>query len=111
MVGFHLARFRPLPGEASRPRRRPRPLLLLLVSLPLLAGMLGTPVATADDLSDAIARQKALQTRIAQQKQQIVLLAQRQVGVRASIARATQTLNGVNANLAEVTGQVNTLAA
>jgi murein DD-endopeptidase MepM/ murein hydrolase activator NlpD len=111
MVGVHLARFRTLPGEASRPRRRPRPLVLLLLSLPLLAGMLGTPVATGDDLSDAIARQKALQTRIAQQKQQIVLLAQRQAGVSASIAKANQTLNGVNANLAEVTGQVQTLVA
>ena len=81
------------------------------MGLPLLVGMLGTPVATADDLSDAIARQKAIQTRIVAQKRAIALLTQRQAGVRASIAKATQTLNGINANLADVKQQVDTLSA
>lgn len=81
------------------------------MSLPLLAGMLGTPVATADDLSDAIARQKAIQARIVAQKAAIALLTQRQATVRISIARATQTLNGINANLADVKAQVATLVA
>ena len=81
------------------------------MGLPLLVGVLGTPVATADDLSDAIARQKAIQTRIVAQKRAIVLLTQRQAGVRASITRATQTLNGINANLADVRRQVDTLTA
>ena len=81
------------------------------MGLPLLLGMLGAPVATADDLSDAIARQKAIQTRIVAQKRAITLLTQRQAGVRASIAKATQTLNGINANLADVKQQVDTLSA
>src|SRR6478735_3510662 len=94
-----------------RPGRTRRLLSVLAVGLPLLVATLGTPVATADDLSDAIARQKAIQARIAEQKRSIVLLTQRQVGVRASIARATKTLNGINANLADVRGQVRVLTA
>lgn len=82
-----------------------------MAGLPLLLGMLGTPVATADDLSDAIARQKAIQVRIADQKRAIVLLTRRQGSVRVSIAKATATLNGINANLADVKKQVDTLAA
>jgi murein DD-endopeptidase MepM/ murein hydrolase activator NlpD len=92
-------------------RRRRRPLLIVLLSLPLLAGMLGTPVATGDDLSDALARQKALQQRIADQKRQVQLLGMRQVGVRASIASTSRTLNGINANLADVKKQIDRLSA
>jgi murein DD-endopeptidase MepM/ murein hydrolase activator NlpD len=92
-------------------RRHTRTFLVLLLSLPLLAGMLGTPVTTGDDLSDALARQKALQQRIAEQKRQVQLLGLRQVGVRASIASTSRTLNGVNANLADVKKQIDTLSA
>ncbi len=77
----------------------------------LLAGLLGTPAATADDLSDAIARQKALQSRIASQKAEVQALAARQADVRTRINRATATLNGINANLADVQTQVETLVA
>ena len=73
--------------------------------------MLGTPIATGDDLSDALARQKALQTRIANQKKQVQLLGQRQAALRAKIAKTSQTLDGVNANLAEVKAEVATLVA
>jgi murein DD-endopeptidase MepM/ murein hydrolase activator NlpD len=102
----------PQAGRRRRTRnRRARAALLVLTIIPLLAGMLGTPVATADDLSDALARQKALQARIAAQKRSVQLLTQRQVGVRSQIARATAKLNGINANLAEVQDQVTTLVA
>ena len=93
----------------KRPRRRR--VLTLVVGLPLLLGMLGTPVATADDLSDAVARQKAIQAKIADQKRAITLLTQRQASVRVSIGKATATLNGVNANLADVKKQVDRLSA
>ena len=57
-------------SSEDRPGRTRRLLSVLAVGLPLLVATLGTPVATADDLSDAIARQKALQARIAAQKRQ-----------------------------------------
>ena len=79
--------------------------------LPLLIGMLGAPPATGDDLSDAIAQQKALQARIAAQKKQVQKLTQQQAAVSATIAAATRTLNGINANLSDVRKQVATAAA
>lgn len=97
--------------RARTRRRRGRAVLLVLTLVPMLVGMLGAPVATADDLSDALARQRALQARIASQKRSVAMLTQRQAGVRAQIAQATAKLNGINANLADVQDQVTTLVA
>ncbi|HEY6058375.1 MAG TPA: hypothetical protein VIV06_10095, partial [Candidatus Limnocylindrales bacterium] len=62
----------------DRPRGRPhRPhrLLIALLLLPLLGSMLGAPVpARGDELSDALARQKALAARIADQRKQVAKL-------------------------------------
>src|SRR5579872_2649850 len=102
------------PHAVARRRRRTRltwSATALLTIAGLLAGLLGTPAATADDLSDAIARQKALQARIASQKAEVQALGQRQQTVRAQITKATATLNGINANLSDVQDQVTTLIA
>ena len=84
---------------------------MALLTLPLLIGMLGAPAATGDDLSKAIAQQKALQAKIAAQKKQVQQLSQQQAAVSATIATASKTLNGINANLADVKKQVATAAA
>ncbi|MEO6207374.1 MAG: peptidoglycan DD-metalloendopeptidase family protein [Candidatus Limnocylindrales bacterium] len=111
MLGFPLGPRSSPPDVALRPHRRPRPLFVVLLCLPVLIGMLGTPVATADDLSDAIAKQKALQTRIATQKKQVAALGQQQVGLRARITTTAKKLDVVNANLAGVQEEVDTLVA
>ncbi len=73
--------------------------------------MLGVPATTADDLSDALARQKALQAQIARQKHQIQLLTERQGTINAAIAKTAKTLDGINANLTDVKVQIDILAA
>ena len=86
----------------SGPSTPPSPVVLLLC-LPLLVGMLGTPVATADDLSDAIAQQKALQARSRRRRRRSSRSAQQPGGAvgRASPRRRRHS-NGINANLADV---------
>jgi murein DD-endopeptidase MepM/ murein hydrolase activator NlpD len=105
----------PVGGRAgSRATRRParrRVLFAILATLPLLAGLLGTPAATADDLSDAVNRQKALESQIAHQKAQVLQLTAQQSTVRANITKALHTLNGINANLSDVQDQITTLSA
>ena len=70
---------RRLPAPAA-PRRRAlratiRIGLIAALLLPLLSGSLGSPqVATGDDLSDALAKQKAIQNRIAAQKRKVAEL-------------------------------------
>src|SRR5437762_2812736 len=72
-----IAGFRDRAGEAHPRRRQLRHLFALLLSVPLLVAGLGTPAATADDLSDALAQQRALQAKIASQKAQVNLLGER----------------------------------
>ncbi len=99
------------PFRAPGSHRRLRTLAALLLAVPLLVGMLGTPAATGDDLSDALAQQKALQARIATQKQQVARLNAQQAALSERIASTSQTLDGINANLGVVKAQVNTIAA
>jgi murein DD-endopeptidase MepM/ murein hydrolase activator NlpD len=73
--------------------------------------MLGAPAATGDDLSNAIAQQKALQAKIAAQKKQVQALTLQQAAVSATISTASKTLNGINANMADVKKQMATAAA
>jgi len=97
--------------RAPGSHRRLRTLAALLLTVPLLVGMLGTPAATGDDLSDALAQQKALQARIATQKQQVARLNAQQAALSERIASTSQTLDGINANLTVVKGQVATIVA
>jgi murein DD-endopeptidase MepM/ murein hydrolase activator NlpD len=92
-------------------RRRLRVLGSCLLLLSLFAGLLGTPVATGDDLADAIARQKALQAKIAAEKREVAKLSAKQASLGGEIAATQRTLRGINTDLAAVKARVATIAA
>ena len=96
-----------------RPSRRARAVASLLLVIPLVFGLIGTTTTgtSGDDLSSALAQQKALEARIAAQKRQVQLLNGQQTTISASIDTTLKNLDSVNANLDVVQGQVNTLAA
>ena len=95
----------------SRPSRRlpGRGLLVFFALTTLLGGAFVTaPVHTvrADDLSDAIKRQKALDAQIAKQKAQVAALVKSQAALAATLSTTKTSLSAINANLAEVRAQV-----
>jgi murein DD-endopeptidase MepM/ murein hydrolase activator NlpD len=111
------------PATSGRGGRRLRASLRIglvaLVLIPLLSSSLGAPpVATGDDLSDALARQKALKSKIAAQKQKVAELNGLQADLRVVISSTSAKLDGINADLAQVkadvkqmTGRVNAVKA
>jgi murein DD-endopeptidase MepM/ murein hydrolase activator NlpD len=81
--------------------------LVAVVLVPLLGGSLGAPpVATGDDLSDALAKQKALKAKIADQKQRVAQLNGLQADLRVVISSTSAKLDGINADLAQVKADV-----
>jgi murein DD-endopeptidase MepM/ murein hydrolase activator NlpD len=95
-------------APSSTPRRGRRRFLFLVLLVPLLSGAVvapGTRVA-GDDLSDAIAKQKAIEKQVARQKSQIAELNALQHEVAGEIARTSKALNGINADLGAVRKQV-----
>ena len=92
---------------ALRPPRRVRlasvPLVAVAVAT-LLSG--GTPSVAADELSDARARQEALQDKIAAQKRQVERLDKLQAALKFDIGATKTTLDSINADLAAVRNQV-----
>ena len=99
-----------LRGWSQPARRGPRkPLLLFVLATTLLGGtFITTPVApaSADSLSDAIARQKALEVQIAKQKAGIANLEKKQRDLTAALASTKASLAQVNADLTAVRSQV-----
>jgi murein DD-endopeptidase MepM/ murein hydrolase activator NlpD len=97
-------------GWSGTPRRGPRRGLLLLLLASVLCGGLfvAGPVAptSADALSDAIARQKALAAQIARQKAGVAALTKRQAALSATLASTQASLSQVNADLTVVRGEV-----
>ncbi|MBF8290278.1 MAG: Peptidase protein [Chloroflexi bacterium] len=87
----------------SRPGRRVGRRILLALLLTSTLGGLFTSVppspARADDLSDAIARQKALEARIAKQKAQVAALTKSQATLSTQLASTRASLAKVNADL------------
>lgn len=98
------------PSVPSSPtRRRSRRLLLpLLLLIPLVGGVFVAPAqqAQGSELSDAIAKQKALQKKIAAQKRKVAELTALQGQVAAEIAQTARALAGINADLSVVRKQV-----
>jgi murein DD-endopeptidase MepM/ murein hydrolase activator NlpD len=88
---------------AVRRRRRLRRLPLFLV-VPLLMGLIGGPVtpAGADELSDALARQQALQQQIKNQKAAVDEINAMQADLAGQITSTKKALEGINADLAFV---------
>ncbi len=75
-------------------------LLVAVLVVPLLLGISGPVPARGDQLSDAIARQKALVARVKAQKDEVARLRSLQGGLAADIASTQAALGGINANLA-----------
>lgn len=75
----------------------------------LLGGaFVATPVrpVSADALSDALAKQKALEAQIAKQKAQVTNLTRQQKALATALASTKKSLGKVNADLAAVRGEV-----
>lgn len=84
-------------------------MLVFLAMVTLLGGaFVGGPVnqVSADALSDAIARQKALEAQIARQKAQVSSLTQQQKALSATLATTKSSLTQVNADLSAARGEV-----
>lgn len=93
----------------KRVRGPGRGLLLFFVLSALVGGaFVATPVhpVSADDLSAAIARQKALEAQVARQKAQVANLTKEQQALTASLASTRTSLHQINANLGSVQAEV-----
>ncbi len=97
-----------------RPRtQRLRAFGVLLLIVPILLGSLssGAPTAHADELSDALARQKALQQRIRDQKQALRDLRGAEASLRNALAATSNRLDDINTDQAVVRRRINEAAA
>ena len=100
---------RPLLARPGRPRRISLRLLIAILVLPLLVGIAGPPTARGDQLSDAVARQKALAARVKEQREQVAKLRSLQSGLAQEISSTRNALAGINANLAETRTRITRL--
>jgi murein DD-endopeptidase MepM/ murein hydrolase activator NlpD len=95
------------------PRRGPaRRLSLLVLIIPLIVGLFGAPAAgpvAGDELSDAIARQKALEDQIKGQQGQVARINALQSDLQAQIAATKKALAGINADLVAVRAQIDAM--
>ena len=101
---------RPFLGLPGRPGGISVRLLVAILVLPLVVGIAGPPTARGDQLSDAIARQKALAARVKQQREQVTKLRALQGGLAQEIASNRTALAGINANLAETKARITRIA-
>ena len=94
----------------TQPRRRAgRGFFLVLLLTSVLGGLfVGTPPSAtrADDLADAIAKQRAIEAQIAKQKSQVAALAKSQAALSGELAWTKSSLNQINADLTAVRTQV-----
>lgn len=100
-----------LRGWSSAPSKRSHSRIVW--TLVLLTGLVGglfvsTPpgLVSADPLSDALAKQKAVQAQIAKQKAQVAALTASQAALKDKLASTKASLDSVNANLEDVKTQV-----
>ena len=96
-------------SPGSSPRRIRRLPFLLLV--PLLVGVVGGPVGTVsgDELSEARARQQALEQQLKDQQAQIAQINALQKGLGDQIASTKQALKGINADLVAVRASIDSM--
>jgi murein DD-endopeptidase MepM/ murein hydrolase activator NlpD len=92
-----------LPG---RPWAVPGRLVALVLVLPLLVGIAGPPSVRGDDLSDAVARQKALAARVKAQREEVTRIRALQGGLAQEIASTQTALSGINANLGQTQARI-----
>jgi murein DD-endopeptidase MepM/ murein hydrolase activator NlpD len=101
---------RPFLALPGRPGGISARLLVAILVLPLVVGIAGPPTARGDQLSDAVARQKALAARVKQQREQVTKLRSLQSGLAQEIAANRTALAGINANLAETKTRITRIA-
>ena len=92
-------------GHHHHPRRV---LLSALLLVPLLFGTFGTvaPTRAGDPLSDALKAQKALQAKIAAQRQQIKALQASEANLRGVLADTAAELGSINADQTKLQANV-----
>jgi murein DD-endopeptidase MepM/ murein hydrolase activator NlpD len=107
--------FAPGWGDARRSLRPPTRLLLLLVLLPLVAGLFtaapAAPIVRADDLQGAIAQKDALSKQVAAQKAAIAQLNAMQAALKVDIASTKRQLSQVNADLGAMQHRIDDMNA
>jgi murein DD-endopeptidase MepM/ murein hydrolase activator NlpD len=83
----------------------------LLLLVPLLMGLIGSSASPvgADELSDARARQAALNKQLAAQKAQVAQINSLQSELSTQISSTKRELGGINADLAEVRKSINSM--
>jgi murein DD-endopeptidase MepM/ murein hydrolase activator NlpD len=102
-----------LPSTSRTPRKRYRRLSFLLM-VPLLFGALGTPAApvtqvSGDELSEAKARQAALDKQIKDQKAQVAQINAMQADVGRQISSTKKELASINADLTAVRASIDAM--
>ena len=100
---------RPFLALPGRPGGISARLLVAILVLPLLVGMAGPPTARGDELSDAVARQKALAAQVKEQRQQVAKLQSLQGGLAEEISSTRNVLAGINVNLAGTKARITRL--
>jgi murein DD-endopeptidase MepM/ murein hydrolase activator NlpD len=92
--------------------RRARRLLLLFLIVPLMSGIFVVPAGrvAGDELSDTVARQKAIEKKIATQKTMVSQLTAFQADLKGEIAATAQALRGINADLGAIRVRVDAMA-
>jgi murein DD-endopeptidase MepM/ murein hydrolase activator NlpD len=96
---------------SGQPRRRRIRFSLAILLVTMLTGVIAGPTTNVagDELADALARQKSLQTKVKQQKDQVAQLNNLQAGLRAEIAQTQSALRAVNADLDAVRAQIGSM--
>ncbi len=97
------------------PRRVRRHLPTLVLLIPLVTGLLGapgsSPTVSADELSDAKAKQAALKKEVAEQKAQIAAINDLQQGLAAEISGTKNELRKIGADLDAVRKKIGRMQA
>jgi murein DD-endopeptidase MepM/ murein hydrolase activator NlpD len=91
------------------PRHRVRHLPVFLAAL-LIGALIGTPaLVTGDELSDAMARQKALAQLLQRQREEVAALNAAQTQLQGEIAETRGSLRAINADLRQVRHRVESM--
>jgi murein DD-endopeptidase MepM/ murein hydrolase activator NlpD len=91
--------------RAFRSRMRPTAALLFLIPV-LIVGIVGVPIAHADDITDARARQRALQAAIVRQRAVLADLRAAEADLRTALAQTGSALRDIHADQATARAEI-----
>lgn len=95
--------------RAFRSRGRPTAVLVLLLPV-LLIGVIGTPFARADDITDARARQRDLHAAILRQRAVLADLRAAEADLRDALAKTGNALRDIHADQATARAEIATVS-